>query len=220
MRTEASEIRVLLADDHQIVREGLRLLIEQQEQLHVIAEASDGVEAVRLAAESRPDVIIMDITMPRMNGIEATPRMLAASPDSEVIALSVHREKYYVCEMLKAGALGYVLKDSAFKELVQAIRVVGQGQTYVSSAIAEVLVDCVLDGVDADNRPAAASLTSRECQVLRLVAEGKSNKEIAAALGVAPRTVDAHRQHIMERLNLHTVAELTKFAIRQGLTSI
>jgi len=214
------KIRILLADDHRIIREGLRALIVGLQGLEVVAEAEDGRTAVRLARELKPDLIVMDIGMAELNGMEATRQIRAESPRAKVIALSMHSDARFVSEMLKAGASGYLLKDSAFEELARAIGVVAAGGTYLSPGITGVVVRDYVGRLGEARSEASAALTPREREVLQLVAEGHSTKEIAGKLGVSLKTVDTHRQQIMSKLGLHSVAELTKHAIREGLTEL
>jgi len=221
-------IRVMLADDHKIVREGLRSLLEDEADLRVIAEASDGRSAVELAREQTPDVIVMDIAMPQLNGVEATRQIINSVPRARVIALSMHSDRRFMSEMLRAGASGYLLKDAASEELIQAIRTVMDGKIYLSPQITDVVVDDYLrrlpeDGgmyAPAAGRGAFAVLTAREREVLQLMAEGKATKQIAMILHVSIKTVETHRRQLMEKLDLHSVAELTKYAIREGLTTV
>ncbi len=210
---------ILLADDHCIMREGLRSMLEAQPGFQVVAEADNGRMAVQLASERRPDVVIMDISMPDLNGIEATRQILAATPLVHVIALSIHSDRRFVLQMFKAGAAGYLLKNCAFEELTRAIRIVIEGQTYVSPAIAGIMVTEANRG-SAPEVPSVRALSRREREVLQLMAEGRTTKEVAARLRVSAKTVESHRKHLMEKLNLNSVAELTKYAIREGLTSL
>jgi len=211
---------ILLVDDHQVLRQGLRQLLSHEADMHVVAEAANGRDAVRLAAEHSPNVVVMDISMPDLNGIEATRQILNKAPAAKVIALSAHADHRMVAEILKAGAMGYTLKESAYEELVLAIRAVRAGKIYLSSRLVGSVVDHYVrrDG-DGENG-AFAKLTPREREVLQLMAEGKSTKEVAAGLTVSTKTVETHRRQIMEKLDLHSVAELTKYAIREGLTSL
>jgi DNA-binding NarL/FixJ family response regulator len=211
-------VRVLLADDHQIVREGLGSLLEKQGDMEVVGEAGDGRTAVNLARMLQPAVVVMDLTMPELNGIEATRQIMAAAPGVKVIALSMHADKRFVIEVFRAGAVGYVLKESAFEEVAHAIHSVTSGQSYVSPAISGILIaDCV------SHSPAPLPsvfnvLTERERQVLQLLVEGKTTKRTAKILYVSVKTVETHRMHIMNKLDTHSIAELTKYAIREGLT--
>jgi two-component system response regulator NreC len=213
-------IRVLLADDHKIVRQGLRSLLEKQQDIEVIAEAEDGRSAVRLAEEMAPDIIIMDVTMPDLNGVEATKQIIAKSPDIKIIALSIHSDTLFVTEMLKCGAVGYLLKDCAFEELTRAIRTVIENKTYLSPSISGVVVDDYIHRLSRTEFVGSDSLSDREREVLQLMAEGNSTKEIAQKLHISIKTVETHRRQIMSKLDIHTVAELTKYAIRKGLTTL
>jgi len=210
-------IRIILADDHRMFRDGLRALIEKEQDIKVIGEAENGRTTVQLARELSPDVVVMDIGMPDLNGVEATRQIAAQCPSVRVIALSMHSDKRFVTEMLHAGASGYLLKDCAFQELAQAIRTVARNQAYLSPRIAGVVVTDYAGRLPTTK---VAALTPREREVLQLLAEGKNTKEIASALNVSVKTVETHRAQIMGRLDLHSVAELTKFAIREGLTSL
>ena len=206
-------IRVLLADDHAVVRQGFRLILAAQSDIEIVGEAGNGREAVELAEKLRPDVAVMDVAMPELNGIEATRRIGDVSPRTRVLALSMHKDSVYVREILRAGARGYLLKDSIDVDLVNAVRVVAKGDGYLSPGVSEaVLSDYrrhVTNPVDL--------LTSREREVLQMIAEGKTNKEIAGSLNLSIYTVDAHRGKIMEKLNLHSTGELVRFAVRNGL---
>ena len=213
-------VRIVIADDHRIVREGLRHLLEKRTDFKVVAEAADGEAAVRLAKELSPDVVILDISMPGLNGIEATRRILAEGPGVRILALSMHSDRRFVIETLKAGASGYLLKDSAFDELARAIEVVMARGAFLSPAITEMVVREYVAQAGADESAAFSVLTPREREVLQLMAEGESTKEIAARLAVSVKTVESYRQQIMEKLDLHSVAELTKYAIREGLTEL
>ena len=214
-------IRILLADDHQIVREGLRALVTAQAGMTVVGESGNGRKAVEQVRELQPDVVVMDVGMPDLNGIEATRRILAENPRCKIVGLSMHSDRRFLSEMLKAGATAYLLKDSAFEELASAIRAVVAGQVYLSPRIADAVVEGYLHGTSPGKQPSAfAVLTSREREVLQLVAEGLATKQIAQSLHVSVKTVETHRRQIMEKLDLHSVAELTKYAIREGLASI
>jgi len=213
-------IKILLADDHKITRQGLRSLLEKEPDMEVVAEAEEGRTTVRLAREHLPDVVVMDVTMPDLNGMEATRQMHAELPSVKVIALSMHSDNLFVSEMLKSGASGYLLKDCAFEELARAIRVVVDGKTYLSPAISGVVVDEYLHHLTKTESPGSKVLTDREREVLQLIAEGNSTKQVALKLHISVKTVETHRRQIMSKLNIHTIAELTKYAIRQGLTSL
>lgn len=210
-------IRILLADDHTILRQGLRVLLETQDDMEIVAEASNGRSAIDFAIELRPDIVIMDVSMPEMNGVEATRRIVERLDHTRVLMLSMYCDKRFVAKSLSAGASGYLLKDCVDEELVRAIRTVNGGATYLSPDIAGVVVDDYVDGRKADSQ--AGDLTPREREVLQLLAEGNSTKQIAVRLNISPKTVETHRQRTMEKLDIHSVAELTKYAIREGLTS-
>jgi two-component system response regulator NreC len=205
-------IRVLLADDHEIFRSGLRAILEKMPDVQIVAEASDGEEAVTRAKDAAPDVAIMDIAMPRLNGIEAT-RQLRAAGKTRVIALSVHGEGVIVRRMLEAGASAYLLKDCASEEVGQALKAVMGGDVYLGRGLGDVIVKQL-------GSPTGSPLSRREQDVLRHIAEGMTTKEIARVLGVSPKTVDTHRQHLMGKLDIHSIAELTKYALRLGLTAL
>lgn len=213
------KIKILLADDHSIIREGLRPLLEKETGMMVVGEAENGRKAIELTRELSPDVVIMDISMPDMNGIEAARQIISTFSGVKVIGLSVHTDNQYVAEMIKSGASGYLPKSCAFKELANAIRTVVDGGTYLSPKVVESVVK-YLQGVPGDSGSSTPILTAREREVLQLLAEGKTTKEISSNLNVSERTIDAHRQNIMTKLDLHSIAELTKYAIRAGLTSI
>ncbi len=206
-------IRILLADDHALVRQGFRMILEAQPDMEIVGQAGNGREAVELAERLRPDVVVMDVAMPELNGTEATRRLAASTPRTRVLALSMHKDSVYVREILRAGARGYLLKDSGDTDLVAAVRAVAKGEGYISPAVSDaVLSDYrkhVSDPVDL--------LTGREREVLQSIAEGKTNKEIATALNLSVYTVEAHRGRIMEKLNLHSTGELVRFALRNGL---
>ena len=209
----SKKTRILLVDDHAVVRQGFRMILAAQADLEVVGEAADGLEAVDLARKIEPDVAVMDVSMPGLNGIEATRRITESVSRCRVLALSMHRDAVYVREILRAGARGYLLKDAIDQDLVNAVRAVAQGQGYLSPAVSDaVLSDYrkhVTDPIDL--------LTSREREVLQLIAEGQTNKEIATRLNLSVYTVEAHRGRIMEKLNLHSTGELVRFAIRNGL---
>jgi two-component system response regulator NreC len=208
-----SKIRIVLADDHSVVRQGFRRILEAQADMEIVGEASNGREALETATKLSPDVVVMDVAMPELNGIEATRRMGEAAPRTRVLALSMHKDSVYVREILRAGARGYLLKDAVDEDLIAAVRAVARGEGYLSPGVADaVLTDYrqhVTDPIDL--------LTSREREVLQLIAEGKTNKEIATTLNLSVYTVDAHRGRIMEKLNLHSTGELVRFAVRKGL---
>ena len=213
-------VRILLADDHGIIRQGLRSLLEKQPDIEVVAEAEDGRKALGLVRELVPDIAIMDITMPNLNGVDATRRIVGEFPEVKIIALSIHSNRRFVADMLKAGASGYILKECLFDELVQAIRTVVAGSIYLSPRITGVVVDDYVERLltTADLQPTV--LTEREHEVLQLLAEGKSMKQIALELYVSTKAIEANRRRIMEKLDIHSVAELTKYAVREGLTPL
>jgi DNA-binding NarL/FixJ family response regulator len=210
---------ILLVDDHKMMRDGLRALLEKED-LEVVGEAASGREALAAARRLRPQVVVMDISMPDLNGIDATGKLLAEMPGLKVIALSMNSDRRYVLAMFKAGAVGYLLKNAASEELIAAVRAVADDLTYVSPSIASLIVDDALDGTRAAHGPAQRTLSPREREVLQLLAEGRSSKDIAARLDVAVPTVETHRRQIMDKLGLRTIAELTKYAIREGLTPL
>ncbi len=213
-------IKILLADDHTIMREGLRCLIEKESDLKVVAEAEDGRTAVKLAREVSPDMIIIDITMAGLNGVEATRQILTENPDAKVLAVSMHSDEQFVAGMLRAGASGYFLKDCAAEELAHAIRAVIEGEIYLSPKIANIVVEGYLRTLSKGRPTRAPELTAREREILQLVAEGETSKRIATRLHVSIKTVEAHRRKIMDKLNIRTVAGITKYAIQQGITSL
>lgn len=213
-------IRILLADDHGIIRQGLRSLLEKEPDMQVVGEAEDGRKAIELVNECSPDIVIMDITMPNLNGVEATRHITGESSKSKVIALSIHSNRRFVADMLKAGASGYILKECLSDELVQAIRTVAGGGRYLSPRITDVVIDDYVKRLSTTPESRIATLTARERQVLQLLAEGKSTKQIALGLHVSSKTIEANRRRIMEKIDIHSIAELTKYAVREGLTSL
>jgi DNA-binding NarL/FixJ family response regulator len=213
------KIKVILADDHQIVREGLASLLEKHPDLEVVGQAGEGRAAVRLALELKPHVVIMDLGMPSLNGIEATRQIIAALPEVKVIALSVHAESPFVTGMLQAGASAYLLKHGAAEELVRAIRLTVQGQTYLSPRIAGQVVEGYLEKQSAPGASAFTLLTPREREVLQLYAEGKITRQIASLLYISPKTVEFHRRQIMDKLGVSSFADLIKYALREGLAT-
>ncbi|MBL8218929.1 MAG: response regulator transcription factor [Bryobacterales bacterium] len=207
------KIRILLADDHAVVRKGFQFILAAQPDFEVVGEAANGKDAVDLAGSLQPDVIVMDVSMPELNGIEATRRIGEVSPKARVLALSMHRDSVYVREILRAGARGYILKDAQESELLGAVRAVGKGDGYLSPAVS----DAVLNDYRKHVTDPLDLLTAREREVLQHIAEGKTNKEIAVFLGLSVYTVEAHRGRLMEKLNLHSTGELVRFALRNGL---
>ena len=214
-------IRVLIADDHKIMLAGLRSLLEKQTDFDVVGEAENGRKAVQMAQEKKPEVVVMDVSMPDLNGMEATKQIIESLPETRVIALSMHSDKRFVMGMLRVGASGYLLKDCASQELANAIHQVAMGKKYLSPDITGVIIDDFLLGGSSEEVSTAASvLSAREREVLQLIAEGWSTKQIASHLYVSIKTIETHRRQIMKKLDLHTIADLTKYAIREGLTSI
>jgi two-component system, NarL family, response regulator NreC len=211
-----AHLRILLADDHTVVRQGLRKVLEECPEWEVVAEAGDGREAVRQAERLRPDVAILDLAMPLLNGIEATRQIAQRVPTTRILVLSMHADEAYVIQILKAGATGYLLKDSADVDLLQAVTAVAQGKSFFSPSIARVMLDGYVRG-ETDVVDRYESLSGREREIFQLVAEAKTNKEIAALLGVSPSTVETHRAHILEKLDLHSAAELVLYAVRRGV---
>ena len=215
-------IRVLIADDHKIMLAGLRSILEKQTDFEVVGEADNGRKAVQMAQGKKPDVVVMDVSMPDLNGIEATKQIIESLPETRVIALSMHSDKRFVMGMLRAGASGYLLKDCASQELANAIDQVARGKKYLSPEITGVVIDDFLLGRGSSEEvaTAASQLSPREREVLQLIAEGWSTKQIASHLYVSIKTIETHRRQIMKKLDLHSIADLTKYAIREGLTSI
>jgi DNA-binding NarL/FixJ family response regulator len=213
-------IRVLVADDHQIVRQGLKHLIETQQDMEVVGEAEDGRTILKLTRELTPNVIVMEVKLPNLNGIEATRKILSELPDIKIIALSAYADGHLVTNMLKAGACGYLLKDCAFEELAQAIRLAMGNKAYLSPRIAEIVVKDYVSQVPGQSQSYFAALTPRELEVLQLLTGGKRTSQIADVLHISVKTVDTHRQQIMYKLGTRSLAELTKYAIREGLTTL
>jgi len=214
------KLRILLADDHIVMRTGLRALLERQPNLEVVGESENGRETVALAASLRPDVVVMDVGMPVLNGIEATQTIVTQCPATAVVILSMHADESYVMRALKAGARGYLLKDSAAADLIGAIQAISQGKSFFSPKVSRILAE---DYVRVLKQKGAVDsydlLTSREREILQLLAEGKTNKEVATALNISPYTVETHRSHILQKLNLHNSAELVLYAVRKGIIS-
>ena len=213
-------IRILMADDHKLFIDGLGAILQKQTGMEMVGAARDGLAAIEKAAELRPDIVLMDITMPRLNGIEATRRIVADRPETGVIMLSMHADRRYVVQSLRAGARGYLLKDSASDELLKAIERVSAGDIFLSSAMSGQIVKDYIGTVQAGADSAYSVLSPREREVLQLIAEGHATKEIAARLTVSVKTIETHRKQVMDKLDLHSVAELTKYAIREGLTQV
>lgn len=215
-------IRIVLCDDHQIIREGLRSLLEKQPDMSVVGEALNGIGAIKLVAEKKPDIVILDIAMPEMNGIAAARRIFEEYPKVKILALSMHSDHHFVTEMLEAGASGYMLKDGAFGELISAIRTINSGGLFISPHIAgnvlEEFARRVKPGQVANRH--VTPLSQREKEILQLISEGHSTKEIATKISVSVKTVETHRQHIMRKVGAHNVAALTKYAVREGITGL
>jgi DNA-binding NarL/FixJ family response regulator len=214
------KIEILLADDHQIIRDGLRSLLEKEPGIQVIAEATNGLTAVELSERLQPDIVIMDLTMPDLNGIEAARRICASSSKTKVIILSMHSDRRFIAEALKAGSSAYLLKDCPFEELVDAIRTVMKRQVYLSPQIAKIVLKDYVKGLQYENSSAFTLLTDRERQVLQMISEGKTTKEVASDLKISVKTVETYRHRIMEKLDLDNLADLVKYAVREGLTSL
>jgi two-component system, NarL family, response regulator NreC len=215
-----SAVRILVADDHGVVRKGLRLILERHDGLEVIGEAADGREAVRLAEELSPDIVIMDVGMPRLNGIDATAQILHRHPRAGVIILSMHSDEGYIVRALSAGAKGYLLKDSAEEDLIQAVRTVARGRPFFSPRITQTLLDDYVRQLRQKGlQDSYDLLTEREKEVLQLISEGKSNKEVATILDLSVYTVETHRTNLMQKLNLHNTAEIVLYAVRKKIIS-
>lgn len=213
-------IRLILVDDHKIVRDGLRSLLEKTPGMEVIAEAAEGRAAVQLVRELSPNVVIMDVAMPDLNGIEATRRIREENPETKIVALSMHSDKRFIAGMLNAGASGYLLKDCAFEELAGAVNTIVEGKYYLSPSIAGVVVAEYIRSLPEKKSSVFSDLTAREREVLQLLAEGKNTARIAATLHVSEKTVETHRRNMMNKLGIQSMAGLIKYAIREGLTSI
>ena len=213
-------IKVVLADDHMIVRDGLRSLLERQPDMEVVAEADNGRTALKHVKKLSPDVVIMDIGMRELNGIDATRQIVKMSPGVKVLALSMYSDKRFIKGMLKAGASGYMLKDSAFKELIDAIRVIVGDKIYISPSVASIVMEDYLERSSEGDSSIRSLLTSRELEVLQLLAEGKSMKQIALSLSLSIKTIESHRMRVMQKTGVSNIADLTKYAIREGIISL
>ncbi len=213
-------VRVLLADDHLLFRDGLRSLLQRTSGFEVVGEAADGLEVLRLVEKLLPDLVLLDVSMPGMNGVEAARGIAARAPGSRVLVVSMHADRRFVAESLRAGARGYLLKDSAFPEVLRAIRVVLDGHVYLSPAVTDVVAQDFAVHDPPRESSAFGLLTPREREVLQLISEGLATKEIADRLALSAKTIETHRRQIMDKLCLHSVAELTKYAIREGLTPL
>lgn len=210
------KIKIILVDDHKLLRDGLRNIIEQKSNMHIIGEASDGREAIKICIKLQPDVVVMDVAMPGLNGIEAAKQIHKTQPNIKIIGLSMHSGKQFIQGMFKAGAFGYLLKDGDSDELITAISTVVENKRYLSKDINQDFLMLLKKGETLEKAP----LSSREKEVLQLIAEGKSSKEIGGVLFLSPKTIDVHRNNIMKKIDLHTIPELTKYAIQKGLTTL
>src|SRR5258706_2703795 len=215
-----SKIRLLLVDDHPVVRKGIHSCLDRSDRFEIVGEAVDGAEALRKARDLSPDIVLMDINMPHMNGLEATKLLQRESPQTKVLILSVHNDKKSVLQIIRSGARGYVLKDAAPEELVRAIESINEGEAFFSSDVAKLLLNQYVSDAGSQQQDSTARLTERELEVLTLIAEGHSNKEIGSQLDVSVRTVEAHRERIMRKLNIHSVLGLTKYAIANGIITL
>jgi len=216
-----NKIKVLLAEDHTIVRKGLRSLLDEETNIEVIGEAQDGREAIQKAQQLHPDIVLMDITMPRLNGLEATRQIKKRSPQVKVLALTMHANEEYIFQILQAGASGYVLKQAVVTELVSAIQAVHRGDSFLSPSISKKIIEeYIRQAQPLAEKDDYAKLTNREREILQLIAEGHSNRRIAQLLHISVKTVETHRANLMEKLDLHSTAELTRYAIRKGLISL
>jgi DNA-binding NarL/FixJ family response regulator len=211
-----NQIKIILVDDHELLRDGLRNIIEQNSNMQIVGEASDGREAIKICSNLIPDIVVMDVAMPGLNGVEATRQIHKTHPKIKIIGLSMHSSKQLIQGMFKAGALGYLLKDGAAVELITAINIVMQNKKYLSKDINQEFLIILKEKKALEK----AQLSFREKEVLQLIAEGKSSKETADILFLSPKTVDVHRNNIMKKIDLHTIPELTKYAIKEGLTSL
>ena len=213
-------ISIILADDHVIMRDGLRHLLEEESDIEIVGEADNGRDAVEISLKNKPDIVIMDVAMHDMNGIEATRQIIKENPKIKIIALSMHSERQIVVGIFRAGASGYLLKDSTSAELVEAIRTVYRGRNYLSQKISDIVLQEISDVKKDSEGISIDILTNRESEILQLIAEGNSTKRIAEVLFISPKTVESHRANIMEKLDIHNLPELTKYAIQAGLTSL
>ncbi len=213
-------IKILLCDDHQLLIDGLRPLLDKQPNIEVVGVAKDGLEAAELAQKRQPDVILLDISMPRLNGVDAARRILREQPDIKIIMLSMHDDRRFIKESLRIGARGYILKESAASEVIEAIHAVQKGELFFSRSVRDQVLHDYVEGIRVGEVSSDSPLSGREREVLQILTEGKSTKDAAAILNVSVKTVESHRKQIMDKLNLHSMAELTKYAIREGLTQL
>ncbi len=213
-------IRLLLADDHKILRDGLKEAINREKDMELVGEAENGRQAIRFAQELRPELVIMDISMPDLNGIEAARQLLKIHPDQKIIALSMHSDKHYVMGMFRSGVSGYILKSNAFEELAQAIRQVMAGHSYISAQITDILITAALNNDSDADHDDMDDLTSREIEILQFIAEGRNTDYMADTLNISKRTVEIHRKNLRKKLKLNTIAELTRYAIKKGIISL
>ena len=213
-------LKVVLVDDHRLMRDGLRAILEREPRVRVVGEASDGHEALAVTGRAEPDIVVMDVSMRGLNGVDATRRLTSERPEVKVLGLSMNADARYVLSMLTAGAAGYLLKDAAAEELLSALQAVAQGRRYLSSSIAGVVIDAATKPPPVVDAASSSRLSVREREVLQLLAEGATSKDIAAKLHIATTTVESHRRQIMQKLDLRTIAELTKYAVREGLTTL
>lgn len=220
MKQRKKTIRLLLVDDHPVVRRGMRSCLEGIRHVTVVDEAVDGKEAVTKVREQSPDIVLMDIDMPNMNGLEATSLIRKEFPKTRVLILSVHSNKDYVLQIIRSGAQGYVLKDASPADLVRAIESVDNGEPFFSPDVSQIVLNQYLEEAGSDGSENSVKLTTRERQVLSMIAEGQSNKEMANHLGVGVRTIETHRERVMNKLNIHSVAGLTKYAITNGIVKL
>jgi DNA-binding NarL/FixJ family response regulator len=213
-------IKILLADDHKLLVDGLLTLLEKQKDIRVVGVAKEGLEAVELALSKKPDIILLDISMPGLNGLDAARKILRDLPETKILILSMHADRRYIQEAIRMGVRGYILKESAAEELFQAIQNVQQDELFFSRSVRDQILNEYVGRIREDEKSSFSPLSAREREVLQLVAEGRTTKDIAQTLNVSVKTVESHRKQIMDKLNIHSIAELTKYAIREGLTQL